>query len=151
MLKLFNTSSNEYIIAIISKFEVMSLLIFGKDTSKYNLISISDDDLITDEDYKKFNSYIKIYFQDDIDDITIKKIIEFSKKDNLIIHCDAGESRSAAVAMAITYIKCIEKSNCKMEEFIKNCSILQNDRYTPNMAIFSKIVNYYKEHYLTKE
>jgi len=152
MVRHLNTSSNKHIKAIISKFELKSLLLINKNSnefSKYNLISISNDNFIAQDEYKKFNSVLRIHFREDIDEEIIKKIINFSNKDNIIVHCDAGESRSAAVAMAITYIKCLKNSfNCNFDDFIKECSILQNERYTPNMAVFKKIVNYYKRHYI---
>lgn len=68
-------------------------------------------------------------------DLELKKIVDFinlnKDKDNFIIHCSAGISRSGAVALFIhdKFIDCIDKDKFRRE----------NNQILPNLYILNKL------------
>lgn len=72
-----------------------------------------------------------------------KKIAEFVSQNRdkiIIVHCDAGQSRSAGVAAAISKYY----NNCDFEYF-------DNPRYTPNMFCYRLMTNAMMNYDLRKE
>jgi predicted protein tyrosine phosphatase len=109
------------------------------------------------EDYEKmrkfFKTNIRQEFWDTEDNVpgydTISKeqaqeivnfiLINHDKK--FIIHCDAGQSRSAGVALAV---ECILEYNGDKYEFSKNTSYVSLPQYSPNRKVYDKIMEAYE-------
>ena len=77
-----------------------------------------------------------------ISDNTAKLIAEFIWKHRdkkFLVHCTAGISRSAAVALAIECI--LEHHGNKREFALKGCpGITGNPRFLPNCFVFNKVI-----------
>lgn len=73
-----------------------------------------------------------------------KELLDFilkHKKDNFLIHCEYGKSRSAAVGMAID---CILNFNGNKKDYsLEPSKILNHPRYAPNMYIYNKLIELY--------
>lgn len=103
-------------------------------------------------DFKKFRTF-KFFdiTQDDEENTTLKVIsdeiakeiknfILENKDERFLIHCMAGQSRSAGVARAI---ECLTLFDGNVYDY-KTCftsEIEKNPRYTANLTVFDKIVN----------
>ena len=104
----------------------------------------------------RFRSYLTVRFfdveqpvddkiipiTDDIAEKIAKFILKYKdnlgKKYDLLVHCEAGISRSAAVAMAT---ECIVLYDCDIDEYlVSKPALLTSDEYNPNMFVFRKIV-----------
>jgi predicted protein tyrosine phosphatase len=82
-----------------------------------------------------------------IDDSDARKIIEFGLKNkkhkNFMIHCEAGLSRSPAVALALSEILNVEKN--KPQQYVETLYNINHN----NFDVKKKILNiYYKEYYI---
>ena len=90
---------------------------------------------LTDEEITKAEKELHA-----ITDEQAKMIVDFYYKvyghaNVLIIQCEHGESRSAAIAVAI------------MEHFYrKGINIFADEKYIPNKSVYKKILNHLKKH-----
>lgn len=130
------------------------------------LISITDpkSKILDNDILEKFKDSLSIQFYDIKEDMMdnyttssswkfvpinnkeAKTILDFilkHKNDNFLIHCEAGQSRSAGVGLAI---ECILKFNGNKKEFsFEPSDILNHHRYEPNMLVFDKIIEEYNK------
>lgn len=157
------TISTATIEAVCSRVEILELIQTNQlDKENLVLISISEpvldhynDEALTDDDVKGFKDSLRTKFWDVeedfgkrykvIPDEVAKEIQNFilvnlQKDENtrFIVHCRAGQSRSAAVGLAIDYITRDKYLQPKFEHFTSE--ILKHSRYTPNMTVFYKII-----------
>lgn len=157
-----NTMSSNKIEAIISKNELIDLL--ERDLikkHKFVLISISEpsenrwkDDTLSDTHVDGFKDSLRVKFWDIEEDISNYKVIPDDvakeiqdfiirhKDDTFIVHCKAGQSRSAGVGKAI---ECITNFGVGDESKYLyqtgfSSEIDKNARYSPNLTVFDKIV-----------
>ena len=156
-----NSVSTSDIEAIISRNELIALLDKKElDPSNLVLISISEpvyenyaDEALTSSYYSQFKDALLVKFWDITEDIfpytiipnnVAKQIQDFiikHKDERFLVHCRAGQSRSAAVGKAI---ECIKHFGIG-EEAVYNYStsfsseIDSNSRYFPNLTVFNKI------------
>ena len=110
---------------------------------------------------RRFHSWLIVRFWDvevtvdevikPISDETAEKIARFilihknhlGNNLKLMVHCEAGISRSPAVAMAA---ECIVLHNCNIEEYLAtNPQLLKSTKYMPNKVVFDKIVSAVKQ------
>lgn len=117
------------------------------------LISITDPDknILPNDITDKFKDSLSIQFWDieekihDIEPISIeeakiiKDFIKKNKNNNFVIHCEAGISRSAGVAMGVFML--IEHDGNKYEFSIAPNPIRNHHRYHPNLKVFDMIVD----------
>ena len=165
MLKDINTVSTNTIEAIISRKEMIEL-IESDSLDKENLILISisepiqewyEDESLTDEQVKGFKDNIRLKFWDIEEDFGNYKIIsddvakelqDFIVKniDNrFIIHCRAGQSRSAGVGKAVECIKFFGVGDEAKYNYQTSFSseISAHSRYSPNLTVFDKVIQDY--------
>jgi len=151
---------NDLIKAIISREEVKKYsennfkdLEIDKNTV---LISITDPNtlILSEQILKNFKDKLNIQFWDVEENSEIGKyeiiskekaniIKEFilkNKKNNFVIHCEAGISRSAGVGLAV---ECLIKFNGNKDKYLKEykSDILEHHRYYPNQTVFKLIVD----------
>lgn len=126
------------------------------------LISISEpvmdhyeDEQLTDEQVKGFKDSLRVKFWDIeedsneykvIPDDIAKQIQDFIIKntDNkFIVHCRAGQSRSAGVGKAIECINHFDVDKKYDYQTSFNSEISKHSRYSPNLTVFDKIVKKY--------
>lgn len=123
-----------------------------------DFMKLYKDDLKYIEDYYKkanlFNDYIRFDFWDTENNVpgypTINQkqaleLISFIDKhmdESFLIHCDAGQSRSAGVSMAV---ECIIKFNADRYQF-SLCTpyVGRFERYSPNYEVFKIIMDTYE-------
>jgi len=156
-MKKINTVSTNLIKGIISLNEFKYI----KDTiNKENLVLISisepkqngyEDETLSDTDVKDFKDSIRVKFWDVEEDIDEYKVISDSvakelhdfiiknKNNKFLIHCKAGQSRSAGVGMAVECL--INHDGDKYQYILKGSDITKNPRYSPNFTVYDKIVN----------
>lgn len=151
---LFSIQTN-LIKAIISKNEIIQ---YSKNNFKdlkkdENTVIISittpNDSILSENILNQFKDSLSIQFYDIthneanikiISDEIAKKIKNFiikHKNDNFIVHCDAGQSRSAAVGLAIYYIIVFNENRYEFQ--ISKNPIKEHPRYSPNWTVFNKI------------
>lgn len=127
-------------VKIVSFFEAFSLI--SKGATPYNIVSIRNPEESEEihDVFKKYRDNYHSVFVMSFDDISepmpgyimpkeqdIKDVIDWSKgKDNLLVHCSAGISRSAAIAYLI---ECTRKPPKEAEK------ILRRSIHFPNMLI----------------
>ena len=155
-----NTVSNEDIYAVISRNELLEILP-ELSTKDLVLISISEpsengcrDEALTDEDVNGFKDSIRVKFWDIEEDIGRYKVIpdevakqlqEFilkNKDSKFLVHCKAGQSRSAGVAKAVECIKHFgigEEAKYLYKTGFSSV-VDSNRRYSPNLVVFDKIM-----------
>lgn len=156
-----DTITTDKIEGIISRKEILTLLDENRiDKRNLVLISISEpehqgyvDEALTDEDVSGFKDVIRVKFWDVEDNLnmpmyppisveTAKEIKEFiikHKDDRFLIHCRAGQSRSAGVGLAL---ECLLKYNGSLFEANQNYSpIKEHPRYYPNLTVRDRIIN----------
>ena len=164
--KEIQTISTNTIEAIISRNEIIECIENGVlDKKNLVLISISEpivdgyeDESLTDNQIQGFKDSLRVKFWDIEEDFGNYKIIsdEIAKKiqdfivkniDNrFIIHCRAGQSRSAGVGKAIECLKFFGKGEEAKYNYLTsfNSEISAHSRYSPNLTVFDKIVKEYK-------
>ena len=162
------TISTPTIEAVCSRVEILELIETNQlDKENLVLISISEpvlkhytDEALTDDDVKGFKDSLRTKFWDVEEDIgrtykvipdeVAKEIQEFIIKniDNrFIVHCRAGQSRSAGVARAIEQLKFFGKGEEAKYKY-KTCfnsEIDAHSRYSANLTVFDKVVKDYNQ------
>jgi hypothetical protein len=161
--RLIDTISTSTIEGIISRGELLNN-ITNIDTGNLVLIYISEpyregyeDEQLPDKICYKFKNFIKLKFWDIEEDFGDYKIISdevaeclqdfitANIEERFLIHCKAGQSRSAAVGQAIECIKYfgvgVEAKYNYQTGF--NSEISRHYRYYPNLTVFDKIVKEY--------
>lgn len=162
----FETVYTDDITYIISREEFLKI---HNSLDKHNLclISISEplgvdkynDTELSDEIVKDFKASLRVKFWDIEEDIGNYKVIsdrqakqiqDFiieNKDSKFIIHCKAGQSRSAGVGKAVECIKNFGTGDQAKYYYqtgfnsdIDNCK-----RYSPNLTVFDKIVKDYEK------
>ena len=103
--------------------DILELSFFDADEPDgldVNNVAVANSDLMSYEDAEK-----------------IADFVERSKQDLIIVHCDAGISRSTAVAAAI------------LRHYTGNDDkIFDNDSYSPNIWVYSKVLKAFGEQIL---
>jgi len=156
-----NSMSTALIEAIISRNEFLELKDSIDNKDKLILISISepdhdgyDDEELTNADIIGFKDVIRIKFWDIEEDFGNYKTIsdeqglelqEFILKhieDTFLIHCRAGQSRSAGVGKAVECLKYFGVGDAAKYNYQTGFTseIDQHPRYTPNLTVFDKII-----------
>jgi predicted protein tyrosine phosphatase len=157
-----NTISTATIEAIISRNEIIDLIETNKlDKENLVLVSISEphqdgyeDEALTDMQVQGFKDSIRVKFWDIEEDFGKYKIISDEvakqlqgfiinhKDDQFIVHCKAGQSRSAGVGKAIECIKYFGTGDTAKYNYQTsfNSEIDKHPRYSPNLTVFDKIV-----------
>ena len=135
------------------------------DLSQLNLISILEPDCCDKNFYpisgvylRKFNSYIIQRFYDSngndpkyptISKQQAEKLADFihnHKNEKFVVHCGAGISRSAGVAMAVI---CITKFHGDKFSFeVSDCEIRKDKRFFPNLTVFDRICEQYRKKFI---
>jgi predicted protein tyrosine phosphatase len=141
---------------IISRKEFLTLHNNNLISKDIAIISIHDPDipLHNDEIMNKYNSSIQMQFWDIEEQIgnykpitkeqgqILKDFIITNKDKKFLIHCMAGQSRSAGIACAI---ECIVKFDGDKYNYLtggENASDVKNhSRYSPNLIVFDAIIN----------
>jgi len=160
-----NTISTSTIEAIISRNELIDNINNFK-TSDLALISISEplhqhyeDEQLPNSICNLFDNYLKVKFWDIEEDFLHYKIIsneiakeiqDFILENNkqnkrFLVHCRAGQSRSAAVGKSIECLKYFgigEEAKYNYQTNF-NSEIDAHTRYHPNLTVFDKIVKDY--------
>lgn len=159
------TISTSTIEAIISRKEIIGLIDNNKlDKENLVLISISEpvqegyeDEALTDSQVQGFKDSLRVKFWDIEEDFGNYKVIpaeiakqiqEFILKniDNrFIVHCRAGQSRSAGVGRAIECLKFFgigEEAKYQYKTSF-NSEIQDHSRYSPNLVVFDAVVKEY--------
>lgn len=121
--------------SILTKEEIQGF----KDVLQIEFWDVEEDlcgyTVITDEEAKIIQNFILANLQKD-------------QETRFIINCQAGKSRSAAIAKAIECIKFFgigEKAKYEYKTCF-NSEISAHSRYTPNLTVFDKIVaDYHQE------
>jgi len=68
----------------------------------------------------------------------IRKFIERNKDRSFLVHCMAGQSRSAGVGCAI---ECIVNFNGSKYDYLTGASdVKKHERYSPNLVVFDAII-----------
>ncbi len=70
--------------------------------------------------------------------LALAEFIEENRDRTFMIHCDAGQSRSAGVALAI---ECILNHDGDRYQAGLSPSFTDEERYSPNRKVFDKIMN----------
>jgi len=121
---------------------------------KFNTVLISihdpDSDIHPDEKVQGFKDVLQIQFWDVEDTIgnytvidkeqgkVIKDFIEKNKDKRFLVHCAAGQSRSAGVACAV---ECIVNFNGDDYAYKTGSSDVKgHERYSPNPAVYDAII-----------
>ena len=156
------TISTPTIEAIISRKEIIEL-IDNNQLDKENLVLISisepvqegyEDEALADSQVQGFKDSLRVKFWDIeedfgnykvIPDETAKELQDFILKNlenRFIVHCRAGQSRSAGVGRAVECLKFFgvgeeAKYNYKTSF---NSEIQAHSRYSPNLVVFDKVV-----------
>lgn len=124
-----NTLTEKHsIISVYTPFSEPANILKNKNTEKILFTSFDDYDTIIDN-YEEFWGRKQILFSA----VNAKEIIDFWNEINsklLIVHCEAGVSRSPAIAAALTKIN-EEDDNF----YFKN--------YRPNSLVYRTILNYH--------
>ena len=121
-------TENHSIISVYTPFSEPSNILKNKNTEKILFTSFDDYDTIIDN-HEEFWGRKQILFSY----VNAKEIIDFWNEINsdlLIVHCEAGVSRSPAIAAALTKIN-EEDDNF----YFKN--------YRPNSLVYRTILNYH--------
>ncbi len=159
----FTTIQTKHIEAIVGRDE-MKLAAFhdGRYNPKdFVLISIQnyDDEMKLKSSHKKFKRSIHLRINDvqeptmncgkmiyPIEPIQIKELVEFilkNKNEKFFIHCEWGVSRSAGIALAI---ECILSHRGNLDSLNRTDNPIANFwRYTPNLHIRDKLIEYYNK------
>jgi predicted protein tyrosine phosphatase len=159
-----NTISTPTIEGIISRKEIIELLKRDLINQKESLVLISisepgQNTQLTDSQVSGFKDSIRVEFWDIEEDFgnyktispevakTIQDFIIKHKKERFLIHCAAGQSRSAGVGKAV---ECITKFGIGDEGKYnyKTCfssEIDNNRRYSPNLTVFDAIVQDFRQ------
>jgi predicted protein tyrosine phosphatase len=70
--------------------------------------------------------------------VKIRNFIKKNKDKKFLIHCKAGQSRSAGIGLAV---ECIVKFNGSRYDYkTGKTDIYDYDRYSPNLTVFDKII-----------
>lgn len=162
-----NTISTPLIEAIISRNEIIELIDANHDMSDLVLISISEpvlegynDESLTDSQVANFKDSLRVKFWDITDPIghydiisdetalLLQQFILSHISDRFIIHCRAGQSRSAGVGKAIECIKHFGIGDAAKFNYQTsfNSEIDAHSRYCPNLTVFDSIVKDYNAH-----
>lgn len=148
-----NYIQNEIFTGVVSKQECLNLI--SQDIIDYKntvLISIRDPDAETIEDYltEDFKDTLFIAFWDieesfgNYKTITkeqgkiINDFITKNKDSKFLVHCDAGQSRSAGVGLAVECILNYDGSVYNYKHGHSN--IKEFKRYDPNLTVFDIIM-----------
>lgn len=137
------------------EFEAYQETISVQDRQDIVLISISEPD---NNDYLQivhkvgFHDVIQIKFWDieeaigkyepllDAQGLELYNFIYINKDKKFLIHCKAGQSRSAGCGQAV---ECIVKFNGNVYDYRTSHSDIQDyERYSPNPIVFDKIMNH---------
>jgi predicted protein tyrosine phosphatase len=138
-----------------SEFEVYQENISIEDRSSIVLISISEPD---NDEYLHtvhkigFHDVIQMKFWDieetigkyeplsDEQGLELFNFIYKNKDKKFLIHCKAGQSRSAACGQAV---ECIVNFNSNIYDYrISHSNIGDYERYSPNTTVFDKIIKH---------
>ena len=159
-----NTVSTPTIEAIISRKEIIELIDANHDMSDLVLISISEpilegyrDEALTDSQVANFKDSLRVKFWDITDPIghydiisdetslLLQQFILSHISDRFIIHCRAGQSRSAGVGKAIECIKYFGIGETAKYNYQTSFSseIDAHPRYFPNLTVFNKLIKDY--------
>ena len=159
-----NTISTPLIEAIISRNEIIELINANHDMSDLVLISISEpvfegyhDEALTDSQVANFKDSLRVKFWDITDPIghydiisdetalLLQQFILSHISDRFIIHCRAGQSRSAGVGKAIECIKHFGIGETARYNYQTSFSseIDAHPRYFPNLTVFNKLIKDY--------
>lgn len=150
---------NELFEGIVSREEYLLLnndCIIDKSNAVLISISTPNRDYLSREDIKGWLDVLEIQFYDVEEDIgptiplisnsqgyQIKEFINRHKDKRFMIHCDAGQSRSAGVGCAV---ECIVNYDGEPYSYqIGTSEIKKNKIYSPNFAVYRVIVNSVKE------
>jgi predicted protein tyrosine phosphatase len=99
--------------------------------------------------FKAFNESIRLEFWDTEDNVpgypTISKeqaqeLVDFILKNankKFVIHCDAGQSRSAGVALAV---ECLLDHDGDKYSFSQSGAFVDKPEYSPNRRVYDKIL-----------
>ena len=150
-----NTITTENLFAVISKTEFLEIL--DDLPQDLAIISISEpvteyysDESISDEILSRFSAYHKSKFWDieepigDYETIpseTAKALKDFildNSDKKFLVHCRAGQSRSAGVAMALECL--LSHDGNKYDYATSGTSFYTNSRYCPNLTVYDKIL-----------
>jgi len=151
--RLENYLKNDLFEGIIGKQDYLNL--YNEDViDKFNtvLISIHDPDSMVHPESKLqgFKDVLQIQFWDVEDDIgkyvvisdeqgkIIRDFIEKNKNSKFLIHCAAGQSRSAGVACAVECI--VNFDGDKYAYQTGSSDVKKHERYSPNLAVFDAII-----------
>lgn len=159
-----NTISTSTIEAIISRNEIIELIDANHNMSDLVLISISEpvlegynDEALTDSQVANFKDSLRVKFWDITDPIghydiisdetalLLQQFILSHISDRFIIHCRAGQSRSAGVGKAIECIKHFGIGETAKYNYQTSFSseIDTHPRYFPNLTVFNKLIKDY--------
>lgn len=132
-IKYFGFSEPTIVISISCPSDLVPRYLLYDINNMVDKIFVKFDDVECD-----FGSYVSMSDED------AKNIVDFVFKhndvNNIVVHCDAGISRSAGVAAALSKIF----NNDDMEYFDPE-SI-----YSPNMCCYNEILNYWADNYMGK-
>lgn len=145
-----NSISNEKIIGVISRKEFLN--VYKELPSNLAIISILDPKIEAfDLDILgKFDKFSTFHFHDVEEDFCDFKVISDeiatrlrnfildNKDKQFLVHCMAGQSRSAGVAKAIECL-CFFDGDVFAYKTSFNSDIGKNKRYFPNLAVFDKV------------
>lgn len=151
---------NIYAVVGIDEFKKINSLLCEETKASLVLISITEPDMLGFDSGEldgyfdllsvKFWDLKKPIKKDDeildvISDEVATEIREFILKNSdkeFLIHCKAGISRSAGVAMAIESLLngSFDLKNTPMYEMIKNSAIYSHERYDVNLTVYEKII-----------
>lgn len=156
ILSKINTIHTENLFAVIGREEVEEAFSFIEDASEVVWISITDPHKNKIEISHKLHDSLHLQFYDveeswsetisPILDHQGKKIKDFilkNKNKRFLINCEAGQSRSAAIALAIEYLFLLEECKICNTEFKWSyfpSKILVHERYIPNTKVFFSII-----------
>lgn len=144
---------NDLFEGIVSKKEFLALNNFGElDKQNIVLIAIHDPDtnIHSDEVIKNFSDSIQMKFWDVEKDfgkykpisksqaLKLRKFILKNKSKKFLIHCMAGQSRSAGVACAV---ECLVNFDGNAYDYQTGHSdVKSHKRYSPNYTVFDRLI-----------